>query len=362
MKKRIIIIFTLLLLIACNGQTETPPTPLTEAAGEEATSALAEEVAADSTDSESSSDTDDDSSTEETITEESSGETATEEPVEESTTSESTTPTVTALTDLNIRSGPGTAYDTIGLLSSGATANVLGKSSDGGWWKISCPDGGTQCWVSAGSQYSSASNVDAIPVVAAPEIGTSDPTAVPEEDTTTTPGEEPTAVPVEEPTTPPEEEPTSPPPEEPTAPPPEEPTTEPPEEPIVAQFDNDSAQNPAQDIFLSITGTRNFSHQNDISFSGGDTDDFVAFEFPNNSNVNQVVWITLDCNLSGEVGNAQMVATVMEDSDIRGTVICNSGEQQLTVDNTKKQTVRIHYNITNEGVYGTYTLTVVGFK
>ncbi|MEM7336104.1 MAG: hypothetical protein AAF490_28750 [Chloroflexota bacterium] len=192
-----------------------------------------------------------------------------------------------------------------------------------------------------------------------------EPTAEPVEEPTSEPIEEPTSEPIEEPTSEPIEEPTSEPIEEPTPEPIEEPTSEPIEEPIVAAFDNDSLQNPSGGVnFLSITGTRNFIHQSDISFSGGDTEDYVAFEFPNNSNVNQSVWITLECNLSGDVGNAQMAAVVIEDGVEQAgeTVICNSGEQQLTVDNTKVQTVRIYYNITNEGVYGTYTLTVVGFK
>ena len=367
MKKQQWIYFILLLaafLVACDGQTAEDATPEPEAEGEVAT------------------DSADDTSTEVAVEEdtavddstESSEESSEETDTEESSDSGDSAATVTATTDLNIRSGPGTAYTAVSVLNNGQSANVLGKSSDGGWWKIACPDGGDPCWVSAGSQFSTSNNTDDVPVAAAPAIdsgddGSSDEegseaTAVPEEDATDVPDEESTPVPDEESTPVPDEEPTSEPIEEPTDTPPEEPTNTPAEEPVEAAFDNDSLQNPAQDVFLSITGTRNFSHQSDISFAGGDNEDFVAFEFPNNSNSSQTVWITLDCALSGDVGNAQMVATILEDGVEKSgtTVFCNGGEQQLTVDNTKKQTVRIYYNITNEGVYGTYTLTVVGFN
>ena len=332
-------------------EATTAPTQAVDETAETAATAAPVEEAASSSEDESSSETSSDS-------------TSTDE-----TASTSSAPMVTATVDLNIRSGPGTNYGVVGSLSAGESAEILGKSSNGGWWKIVCPPGasGNQCWASAGGQFSTAVNASSVPVAQAPAppSGTgSQPsatgTSVAQEPTGTAPAQEPdpttTSEPIEEPTSEPEEEPdpTA------TAEPPQEPTNEPVQE---APFDNDSLQNPAQDIFLSITGTRNFAHANDISYSGGDQDDWVAFEFPNNSNTAQNVWITLDCSLSGNVGNAQMRATIYEDGVQTNKIVqCGSGEQRLTVDNTKKQTVRIHYSITNEGVYGTYTLTVVGFR
>lgn len=66
---------------------------------------------------------------------------------------------VLALTDVNIRSGPGTGYSVIGWVAGGQTAKVTGVSSDSGWWRVVCPDGTTgSCWVTAGAQYTKATN------------------------------------------------------------------------------------------------------------------------------------------------------------------------------------------------------------
>jgi len=66
---------------------------------------------------------------------------------------------VLALTDVNIRSGPGTGYNVIGGVAGGQTAKVTGVSSDSSWWRVVCPDGTTaSCWVTAGAQYTKATS------------------------------------------------------------------------------------------------------------------------------------------------------------------------------------------------------------
>src|SRR5688572_14835217 len=57
-------------------------------------------------------------------------------------------PSITANSDLNVRSGPGTAYGSVDNLATGAPATVIGKNSDSSWWQINRPAGGTG-WVSA---------------------------------------------------------------------------------------------------------------------------------------------------------------------------------------------------------------------
>lgn len=57
---------------------------------------------------------------------------------------------VLALTDVNIRKGAGTSFGVITVLAGGQTAKVTGKSADGQWWRVICPDGTTgECYVSA---------------------------------------------------------------------------------------------------------------------------------------------------------------------------------------------------------------------
>lgn len=58
---------------------------------------------------------------------------------------------VQAKQDINIRNGPGTAFDIVGGVYAGQTAQVTGfKSADDAWWRVVCPvDNVTDCWVSA---------------------------------------------------------------------------------------------------------------------------------------------------------------------------------------------------------------------
>jgi hypothetical protein len=287
-------------------------------------------------------------------------------------------PTVVALVDLNVRRGPGTVYGIVGALRTGTSARIVGVSPDGGWWKIDCPPAtGGECWLSAGPAFSQATDAGSVAIAAVPPRPTHTPAAVAggtggsgtatatatatatgsataTATATTAAGNNPT--PTYTPTATATGVANSP---TPTYTPTATATTAVQEAP----FDNDSLQNPAQDVFLSITGTRDFTHSDAVSFPNGDQDDWVQFEFPNNSNSNQVVRLTLTCQLSGNVGNAQLRATIYENGQQTSKIaICGQGQQQLIVDNTKVQQVRIHFGVTNDGVYATYSLQVIGFQ
>ncbi len=141
-------------------------------------------------------------------------------------------------------------------------------------------------------------------------------------------------------------------------------TTTAPAGPPIAPFDNDSANNPAQSVFMSITGTRTLTHTDEISWSGGDNEDFVEFELPNASNSSQQLQsLSLTCTLDGTVGNAVMAAELLQDGSrvTQGLVQCGDAPTRPTIDNTKPALVRIYFQITNEGVHGDYTLTVQAF-
>ena len=60
-----------------------------------------------------------------------------------------TTTTVTVLTNLNIRGGPGLTHPVVGWLLAGARPQVIGVSEDGEWLQIVCPEGldVAVCWV-----------------------------------------------------------------------------------------------------------------------------------------------------------------------------------------------------------------------
>jgi PKD repeat protein len=78
-------------------------------------------------------------------------------------------PSLMATTDLNVRSGPSAAYALIGLLPAGQTAEITGRSPDGGWWQIKFSGVAAGFgWVSA--KYVTAQNVSNVPLVEAPPL------------------------------------------------------------------------------------------------------------------------------------------------------------------------------------------------
>lgn len=75
--------------------------------------------------------------------------------------------TVTAADGVNVRSGPGTDYDVVGLMPYGTQAPVVGRSQDGGWWVVSVPvTRNNQGWVAA--EYVEAANAQDVPVIMPP--------------------------------------------------------------------------------------------------------------------------------------------------------------------------------------------------
>ncbi len=55
---------------------------------------------------------------------------------------------VVANQTVNLRSGPGTSFSTVGQLQAGETRRILGKNQDASWWQIEATDGGA-AWVIA---------------------------------------------------------------------------------------------------------------------------------------------------------------------------------------------------------------------
>lgn len=378
--KLILLFFCLPLFAACGGETEAAPTlapPATEAAVEVQTVVVVATPTPSDVADEAAPPVD--SSSDETAVSE-------DAPVLEAAVVEVGVPTMTTLTALNVRTGPGTQYNIVGSLPAGATAEVIGKSPNGHWWKIACPtSSSTQCWASAGTRYSSAENVENVAIASVPPApthvatatqlaeaytptytptasatshGDATATATATTNTNATPTYTAAATATQDGAQTATYTPT--PPNDATAT--YTPTATATDTAQEAPFDNDSLQNPALSVFLSPTGTREFTYANDVSYENGDQEDWVEFEFPNNNNTNQSVWLTLDCTIVGDP-DAQLRATIYEDGvGTTQIAICNQGQVQLTVDNTKMQQVRIHFGITKPDIYATYSLTVVGFR
>lgn len=84
-------------------------------------------------------------------------------------------PMVMATTDVNVRNGPGSVYDIIGALPTGAFAPLAGRNESGSWWYIAFPGGVNGfAWVSA-NYATAACAPQVVAVVAAPPTPTSPP-------------------------------------------------------------------------------------------------------------------------------------------------------------------------------------------
>lgn len=135
----------------------------------------------------------------------------------------------------------------------------------------------------------------------------------------------------------------------------------------LAPFDNDSADDPSVDQFLSITGTREIIYSDVISAEDGDTQDFVQFELPNNSNPNQNMGIQIDCDVFGDQNVFARVELMNVDGNdatrINGPPIdCNQGEFRVTVQNDQVQLARIHVQgVPEEQTLIEYTIVVAPF-
>ena len=126
-----------------------------------------------------------------------------------------------------------------------------------------------------------------------------------------------------------------------------------------APIDGDHIGAPAAYEFL--VGPEALVHSGAISYPGGDLEDWISFEAPNGSNPSQRMWMTIDCTIIGD--DMTLRAAVYEDGDTSfssESVDCGEGEQSITIDNTKVQSVKLYLT----GVYGTtyadYQITVSG--
>jgi len=70
-----------------------------------------------------------------------------------------------AVAELNVRAGPGTGYEVVGVLTQGAQVPVTGLSADGTWLAVSLPGGAG--WVFA-ELVTVSGDLTAVPVIAAP--------------------------------------------------------------------------------------------------------------------------------------------------------------------------------------------------
>jgi uncharacterized protein YgiM (DUF1202 family) len=90
-------------------------------------------------------------------------------------------PMVSVSVNTNCRAGPSTAYDNLGALTVGQSAEVVGKYTPANWWIIQNPSGSGTCWI--WGQYASVTgDTSSLPEMTPPPppTPTHEPTAVPQ--------------------------------------------------------------------------------------------------------------------------------------------------------------------------------------
>lgn len=85
-------------------------------------------------------------------------------------------PSLQAVSDVNVRSGPGTSFQVLGLLRAADSVAVVGRSADGAWWQIIFPpNSGNLGWV-VGTYVQPNPAANNVPIAAGPPLP---PTATP---------------------------------------------------------------------------------------------------------------------------------------------------------------------------------------
>jgi uncharacterized protein YraI len=134
---------------------------------------------------------------------------------------------------LNVRSGPGTGFNSLGMLNPQDVVSLTGKDPNGAWLQIDFaagPDG--KGWVNAA--FVQAQGVENLPIIAESGLvlGTGTPTDVPFTPTVTV---------------------------------------------VPAREDNDSTDNPLVSVTFDPSGTQTFIYNGDVSAPDGDTEDWIQF-------------------------------------------------------------------------------------
>jgi len=171
---------------------------------------------------------------------------------------------------VNVRSGPGTEYDSLGMLNPQDVVELTGKNDYGTWLQIKFQDGpGGFGWLT--SAYVQVKNVETLPIISISGeiVGTGTPAPVPSTPTPTL---------------------------------------------VSAPLDNDSLQAPAISIVFSSSTSRSFSFTSDVSSPEGDGEDWIAFR-PDYALPGQpvIVSFTLFCS-----GNGALTVDILHKNQLMG--------------------------------------------
>ena len=207
---------------------------------------------------------------------------------------------------INVRSGPGTGFNSIGTLNPQDAVNLTGKDANGTWLQIefaSGPEG--KGWINAA--FVQANRVENLPIVteAGVIIGTGTPTNIPLPPT-------PTLVP--------------------------------------AWMDSDTAKNPVAQVTFDPSGTRTLIYNGDVSTPEGDPQDWVGF-----ISYSTLVIASLEC-----VGSNSLKVDILENNVLTSqTIACGGQMKAVPVTPGTSYLVHLQAIPSSESLaYTHYTLTI----
>ena len=172
---------------------------------------------------------------------------------------------------LNIRSGPDTSFNSLGILNANDIVNLTGKNSDGTWLQIEFA--GKAGWIN--TAFVKTDVMDSLPIVS--DLGEVVGTGTPID---TTPPPTPTFVP--------------------------------------APMDFDSADAPLKTILFDRAGTQTLIYNGDVSAPSGDTEDWIAFTPYEN-----FVFVNIQCP-----GNVSLRAEIIGSGS---SLACNEADKAIPV-------------------------------
>jgi uncharacterized protein YgiM (DUF1202 family) len=210
--------------------------------------------------------------------------------------------TAIVIQQLNIRSGPGTSFNSLGTLNTNDIVSLTGKNSTGTWLQIDFPTGPDgKGWVNSG--FVKADDSASLPIVsdAGDVIGTGTPANTPLPPT-------PTIVP--------------------------------------AAMDFDSAEAPIKTVVFDQGWINSFIYNGDVSTPNGDTEDWVGF-----TSYDGLVFINIECtennSVRAELSNADVV------------ILCNQPPKAITVSANSETLVQIlAVPSTGQLMYAKYSITI----
>ena len=220
------------------------------------------------------------------------------------------------LQKLNVRSGPGTHYESLGILPSDSLVWLIGRNQSASWLMIDYPIGpGGKGWIIA--NFVQAENIFILPIMdasGAPLVETPSSQVTYNGDTPT-----PTFVPAFE--------------------------------------DGDSAINPSASVVFSPLGIQSFSFTSDISYPQGDQEDWIAFRsYASQPGAQAFLSASLTC-----IGNGSIQFEILKDSQPIsnwGNLVCGNTKRKITLDGNSDYLFHLSIQGVTDFRYAFYSLTV----